>query len=378
MEESKILLSIIIPTKNRYSTLLPVISALLKYITSEYVEFLIQDNSDKNDDYYAFCSKINDKRISYFYSSKMLSIKQNTRHAIDNSTGKYIMFIGDDDLVAPNVIDFVKEMESKNIDSLIYNAGKYWWDSVVFKKPNYYENAKILTLPKDINSCFVKLDTEAEFDYLLQHGCVSIYRTPRFYHGIISRKVLEKIKDKTSISPDISFSTGLSLVCKEHFYVNYPLSIYGASKNSGGGMTMEKKHYGSIEDMPWLPKNTLSMWDDKIPKIWSEHTAYPVSVSNVLEQFNSKKVINYNVFYSSMLVYEFYLLEYLKPKILSHNRFTLDYLYFSFQVFKRIVSLLVNKFKFKFRLLNLSVYNDFNIDDCMVLLSEIKVDNEFK
>jgi glycosyltransferase involved in cell wall biosynthesis len=372
MVKYKKLLSIIIPTKNRYECLIPVVSALLKHIKSEDMELVIQDNSDDNTLILNYLETINDNRISYFFTKGSISIKDNISLGISNAYGEYVTFIGDDDLVSPFIVDIVKAMKERGINSLIFNSGKYWWRDVVFPKPNFYVRAGVFTMSKNIHHDFIKLDTAKELDVMLNHGCTSAFNLPKFYHGIITHVLLDKIKDRTSISPDISFSTALGLHCSEHYFINYPVTVYGASKNSGGGMTIEKKHFGKIEEQHWLPKNAIEIWDFLIPSIWSEHTTYPVSVSHVLNQYNSKKFINYNVFYSSMLVYEFFLLDYLKPKIFIYNKKNIyGYLYLLFQIFIRIFMLLVNRIKVKLRLLDLIVYEDFLINDCMVELKKI-------
>lgn len=374
MEKYKKLLSIIIPTKNRYECLIPVVSTLLKYIENDNIELIIQDNSDDNTLGFNYFKNINDNRVFYEHMEGQLSIKENTELAIKNANGEYITFIGDDDLVSPYIVEIVLLMSKNNIQSLIYNPGKYWWDNVGFKKTNHYFKPKSFWIPKRINTEFIKLNSEFELDFMLNHGCLSTFRLPRFYHGIIKRALLLKIKDKTSISPDISYCTALSLVCNEHYYINYPVSVFGASKNSGGGMTMEKKHYGKIEDQPWLPKDTLSIWDEMIPKIWSEHTAYPVSVFHVLNQFGVKKNINYNVFYSSMFVYEFYLFKFLKPKIIEFNiKNKFGYLNLIYQIIRRYAGLILNKIKINFKLLNFVVFDNFTIEDCMDELKKIKI-----
>jgi glycosyltransferase involved in cell wall biosynthesis len=373
MTKNNILLSIIIPTKNRYECLLSVIESLLKYIDSNDFEIIIQDNSDNNLIITTFLSKINDDRLSYFYTETPISIKENTELAISNSTGEYITFIGDDDLVSPYIIEVVTMMKLKKINSLIFNSGKYWWQNVSFNNKNFYNKPSNFLMPKNVSSFFFKINTMNELNFMLNHGCISSYKLPKFYHGVITKDLLIKVKDKTSISPDISFSTALSIVCKEHYFVNFPVTIYGASKNSGGGMTMRKKHYGKIEDQSFLPKNTKEIWNEMIPEIWSEHTTYPVSVSHVLKQFGLEKSINYNVFYSSMLVYEPYLIKYLLKKIVKYNKINIiGYLFLFFQIIKRVSSLVLNRIKINLKMLDYVVYEDFTIEDCMIELKKVK------
>lgn len=77
-------LSIIVPTKNRYGTLFPVINALIRHIKESELEIIIQDNSDDNGPALEFMSQLNDGRVKYFYIPHSLPISDNTELAMDN------------------------------------------------------------------------------------------------------------------------------------------------------------------------------------------------------------------------------------------------------------------------------------------------------
>ena len=66
MEKCKNLLSIIIPTKNRYSTLLPVLDSIIDNLSNEYeYEVIIQDNSDDNKPCIDYLSNKNASKLKY-------------------------------------------------------------------------------------------------------------------------------------------------------------------------------------------------------------------------------------------------------------------------------------------------------------------------
>lgn len=328
MGKYKNLLSIIIPTKNRYECLIPVVSALLKHIENEDVELIIQDNSDDNIEALLFFEQLKDQRFKYFYHKESLSIQDNTIFAIDNAHGKYLVFIGDDDLVSPYIYDFVKFIDKKNIECLVFNAAYYWWNTVDFEKENHFHRKNALWLPQSQSLELIERNTQDELEIMLQSGGGIFLRLPKFYHGIVRRDVLEKIKDKTGTylpgsSPDIAFSTALSLVLNKYYYVNFPLTVFGASRNSGGGMTARKQHYGKIEEQKFLPKNIIENWNQWIPRIWSEKTIYAQTVTEVLKVFKSDKKFNYISFFGTMLAYEPYLVKVLIPAVKSYCGFNL-------------------------------------------------------
>ncbi len=373
------LLSIIIPTKNRYECLIPVVLALLKYIRNDDIEFVIQDNSDENKEWLNFFEVLEDQRVSYFYYKESVSIQENTIFAIENAVGKYLIFIGDDDLVSPHIYDVVKFINKKNIDCLAFNSAYYWWDTVCFEKENYFHRKNALWLPIKQSLEFVERRTQDELEIMLQSGAGIFLRLPKFYHGIVRRDVLEQIRDKTGTylpgsSPDIAFSTALSLVLNNYYYVNFPLSVFGASRNSGGGMTVRKDHYGKIEDQKFLPKNIVENWNHLIPRIWSEKTIYAQTVTEILKNFKSTKQFNYISFYGTMWAYEPYLLKFLIPAVKSYCRFNiLNYFKIAGVFVKKRLGIFYRKTKFFSKTYDYDVVIAENVDVVMEQLKDSKI-----
>ena len=253
------LLSIVIPTKNRYECLIPVISAILSHVESSDFELIVHDNSTSNDSVVDFFREHKDFRLKYFYVKEELSMVDNTLYSINKSIGKYAVFIGDDDLVSPFICEITKILDKKDISCLIYKSGYYWWDSVVFYTSTIFKHKKCFWLPKNISKDLVSLYSKNEMEKVLKSGGVHYGNLPRFYHGIVKRSVLDDIFDKTGTylpghCPDMSFAVSISQLIDSYCYMNYPVTIFGASKNSGAGWGENKSHFGKIEEMSFLPK----------------------------------------------------------------------------------------------------------------------------
>ncbi|HAT8546877.1 TPA: glycosyltransferase [Vibrio vulnificus] len=349
------LLSIVIPTKNRYHTLVPVVESIIKNIDGDF-EIIIQDNSDTKK---AVRSEFfNHDKIKYFYNADSMPISDNTDLAIKNASGKYILFIGDDDFVSPKIIEAVELMEEHNIENLTYEPGYYWWDSVEFYKTNYYHNKEKLWLPKEKSMSLESKSCKYELEKFYRRGGVSIGGLPRVYHGLTKKSVLEKIHIATGnyvvgSCPDISLSISISLLIDKFHFVKWPLTIYGGSKGSGGGLTASKKHFAKIEDMPWLRNDISKRWNSAIPKLWSERTIYPQTSIEVHEAFGEKHNIDFYEMYAALFSYEphlkkFWVDGYKKSGLLSH--FTL----FS-KIIKKTIGQIVSKSKYKFKLLPYTV-----------------------
>jgi glycosyltransferase involved in cell wall biosynthesis len=320
MQANEIKLSIIIPTKNRYECLIPVLKALLKFIPSDDFEIIVQDNTTNNALMEEFLIETDDSRIKYFYKRESISITENTADAVANSTGKYITFIGDDDLVSPYIINITRLMEERNICCLIYKPAYYWWNTVEFANPSEFNQKCALWMINNISIETKEMDAKKELQFVLNSGAVSYFNLPRLYHGIVKRDILEKIKDITGTylpggCPDISFAVSLALVVDNYHYMHYPVTIFGASKNSGAGLGASNAHFKKLEEADFVSPSTIANWDNRVPLVWSAHTWYLNSTLEVLKAFYSNLTVNFFAFYGSMMAYERNLNEYYAPVI---------------------------------------------------------------
>ena len=302
------LLSVVIPTKDRYSTLFSVLNALLKYIDGSDYEIVVQDNSSDNIIAQDYMQNINNSRIKYYYSSLHLSVSDNSNLAISNSSGEYVIFIGDDDLVSPYILRIVEMMKRENLDCLTYNRGNYFWSDLSFAKEYAFNYPSSLQYPKHLSITPKILNSDIELQKVLNKGGIFIDNLPCLYHGIVKKAIMGNIKEKfgsyvPGSSPDMAIACALSLVLKEYYYINYPVSITGASKKSAAGLGVKDAHIARIEDVKWLSKNISENWDPKIPKIWTGFTIYAQTIYEVLSIFGNGGEINYKELYSKMYVY---------------------------------------------------------------------------
>lgn len=301
------LLSIIIPTKDRYETLLPVTEAILSHVLEQDYEIVIHDNSTQNRTAPELELLSRDPRVKYFYRADRMSVVENTIAAIDRAAGDYLCFIGDDDFVAPYLIEEVRNLQASGLDCLIHPPAYYWWGSVDFFKSDRYRRKFALWLPKALARGV--LSASRELDHVLRNGAVSYYRLPRFYHGIVSRRALQSILDRTGSycpgsSPDLAFSLALALVIKSYLLCDRPVTVFGASRGSCGGLTAARKHHGRLEEQAHLPKSTIERWDVRLPRYWSEYTIYPQTAKEVFDAFGSTHELDFAALYASILINE--------------------------------------------------------------------------
>ena len=201
--------------------------------------------------------------------------------------------------------------------------------------------------------------TSKELNKYYDRGGVSIGGLPRVYHGITKKTVLEKVKTITGkyvvgSCPDISLAISLSLVIDEFHIINWPLSLYGASSGSGGGMTASKKHYAKIENMNWLREGIKDRWHENIPELWSERTIYPQTAIEVFDAFGVENRINFYEMYAALFAYEPHLKEFWISGYKKSQMGKLGLLFF--KISKKSVGQLLSQIKYKTRFLPYEVY----------------------
>lgn len=323
--QNKILLSILIPTKNRAEYTLKVIQHILD-IKDERFQLVIQDNSDTNQLETQLSGFLTDIRLNYFYDNRILSFVDNFSLGISNCKGEYVTIIGDDDGINPVILDIAAWASEKDIEAitpslpLIY----FWPQSGVFPE----NDNGVLTIT-DFTSEMKFYDTKKEIKKLLSNGCQDYlsFNLAKAYHGLVKRSVLVQLKEKTGhfiggLSPDIYLSMGISLLINRILVIDYPLTISGICKKSGSSDSATGKHTGEIKDAPHLVGHQDYKWSEEIPKFYSVETIWGDSALAPLKELNSNLVGNFNIDAISaycLMLYPKYKNEILRNLALNHK-----------------------------------------------------------
>ncbi|WP_101542653.1 glycosyltransferase family 2 protein [Bacteroides cutis] len=284
------LLSIVIPTKNRYFYLKHLIT-LIDSFHSDYIELVVQDNSDDNSTFVEYLNKCNYKNLNYFYNSGRLSQAENSDLAILNSKGDYVCFIGDDDGVTSHIIECVLWMNRNNIDALLSAPTIYKWPDYV---SNVTDISNVLSF-KPFRGNYQVVETKDVLSKALKNGFVNMEGLPRVYQGIVKRKVLDRIYNIAKTfhpgpSPDMACAVSLCFHMNNFVVLDFPIIITGASRNSGGGECVRKfkNKLSDINEVPFLPSNAKEQWEDSLPKYWSVETVWPESAIKAI-RYNKKE-----------------------------------------------------------------------------------------
>lgn len=284
------LLSIVVPTKNRYEYLKHLVS-LISSFASDELEMVIQDNSDDNTDFQKYLKTISGTFIKYFYEKTPLTSVANFDKAILNSKGEYVCFIGDDDGVMRYILDCVKWMKRKNIEALKSSHAHYFYDKKSTKGKNINKKLEY-TEPK---ISYHYLNPIYALKHLLRDGCELNY-IPTLYNGIVKRTVLDEIFENLGTffpgaSADIANGVALCFYIKSYVIVDFPVLIGGSSVYTGGGVRFNKNY--SIEKVPFISEKSKKEWEGHVPRLWYGSLVWEESSVKALRSLGKEIFVSY-------------------------------------------------------------------------------------
>jgi len=358
------LLSIVVPTKNRYRYLKSIIEMFIS-MNTHHVQLVIQDNSDDNSQIVDCLKDYCSKDIKYCYLEKHISVSENCNAGIEQANGKYVCLIGDDDAVSSNILDVVKYMDLNDVESAIFNKAKYYWPDIKFR----VHKMPSLTIRR-FSGRVTKKDAMKELRRCLRKGATSLLELPHLYHGVVKKEALDKVYSKCQTyfpgaSPDMASAIALSLIIKSHIYVDAPFIISGQAYNSAGGKGTRNEHKGKLSEIEWLPDNIEEAWEDNIPRIWTGATIYADSAHKALRAMGKEEYINlfnysynYASFRSFNSEYKYLLKEIIKRDTLKYFKI---YIYMIEIFGLRLSNFISSIFRSRFRITFSRVY--FDIDN---------------
>ena len=297
------LLSIVIPTKDRYEYLEQLVDLIISFQSKE-IEIVIQDNTYDNNRIVRFLESRNTSNIKYNHIPEQISISLNSDKAILNSSGKYVCFIGDDDGVTRYIVDCVKWMDSKNIGILRSEYAIHKW-------PSYHSPRMMNISGTLLTGVFDKKCTEYDslkcLKKLLSSGINNLKEMPKVYNGIVRRDILERIFVKCGTffpgpSPDMANAVSLCTVESKFYKINFPIIIGGHSAHLGGDTHRYSKNWGPLNEQRFISQKDQDEWSNMVPKVWSSCTVWPQSAISALIAMDETNLLSF-IDYDMLLSY---------------------------------------------------------------------------
>lgn len=297
----KPLLSVVIPTRNRFQYVRSAITSILD-INDQRIELVIQDNSDSDELKLWINENITDSRLKYNYFDSPLSFVGNFSEGVEASSGEYICIIGDDDGINPEIIDAVAWLKQENIDCLStrISANFVWGDAEVPTTIFTNVTGGVLSISK-LSGKIVEANVENELVDFVKGGLINYldFNLPKIYHGIVKTECLNEIKLKTGtyfegLSPDIFASISLACIAKRVFVTDYPLTISGVCGVSASIVEgLLKKNSKKLEDAPHLRHRGHYEWSELIPRVYCVETIWADSAISGLKAMKRNDLLKY-------------------------------------------------------------------------------------
>lgn len=282
------LLSIVIPTHNRQKYAKGCVDSLSK-IASEEVEILVSDSSSANDLFEYVKSNYSSINIKVLKPENVNNAVENFNYAIDKAQGHYILIIGDDDTVLPNIVNLLKYLQEKSVDAVRFNFPyEYFWDDCYEEHKNLNNSMRATSFTGEVTE-FDALTEAMEAGNNFGHG---VLKMPRAYLGVVSRPLIDRIENKYGklfggVSPDIYSSLLISYESAKTVNVDFPVVIPGSSGASTSGKSVNGKHVSELMDNDHLSAFPNLKWDLKIPKFYSTHTVWAFSYLQALSSIKN-------------------------------------------------------------------------------------------
>ena len=241
------LLSIVVPTRNRAETALSCVAALLK-IEGDDFEVVVRDCSD-TDALEREIAVFADHRLRYERGSAV-SMTDNGNAAMLMTSGRYVIYIGDDDAFMPWGLSALRGLADKEVVHCIASEPT----RIVYRWPDFGIEADRGLLVFERFQYPPVFYRQSSLEALRAHLTCQDFAPPLpgIYHRIASRDLMERIKSKTgayfsSLSPDY-FTYYLSANLLDEYHVmDPPISMSGSCGKSNSSRNTAKSDRALVQ-----------------------------------------------------------------------------------------------------------------------------------
>lgn len=247
--------TVIIPTRDRAETLEATLRTCLRQTYGNF-EIIVSDNCS-NDNTYEIVTGFKDPRIRYIKTDRRLSMSGNFDFSLQHVDDGFVMFIGDDDGLMPDAVNYVSEVvERYKVLAVTSSPAVYLWPSFVDKSRagslSYNSFKDVVEIRRPDKWIRKTLAFEC-------HYCSDL---PNLYYGFVHKEIINKgCKDGIyfrSITPDAYSAFASALFLKEYAYSNRSFVLPAMSAKSNGASQLQSKG-NSNESEKYLSENDIPL-----------------------------------------------------------------------------------------------------------------------
>jgi glycosyltransferase involved in cell wall biosynthesis len=253
MTEHQILLSIVVPTRNRGRYAISMIESILALKGDDF-ELVVSDTSD--DDILAgwVSHQSNDPRLIYEHVTGFISMTENLNRVIGLARGEFVCAIGDDDTVLPPILDGCRWAHQQKLDALTPGTPiRYCWPDIEHRYWGKRQAGMVYADPWEGRVWQGNPKREA-FACMHRAGQGAAW-LPKFYHGIVRRSLLEELRAETGaycfgVSFDVYMAMALARKVTRQACTDVPFTIPGISGGSNSGLAARGQRKEDLKKDP--------------------------------------------------------------------------------------------------------------------------------
>lgn len=282
------LVTIIIPTHDRQDYALVAARKIMEVMPS--AQLVVSDTS-ADPRLGTMIAELDIPGVEYVRPNRPMDVVSHFEFALDFARGRYVMFLGDDDCIGPGLEEVAIWADRHGIDAVLSYGAKfnalYYWPGVTsqFYGSGYASRLFVHRFSGKAR----RIDPERARQDVLRDLGRGLGDMPRIYHGLVSRKLIARVKDRFGslfggVSPDIYSATLLSELADRVWMVDFPFCLPGGSPASTAGSGVANTDRTSLTQHPHTAAFADLRWDPLIPAFYAPYIVWSYSLKKAVDR----------------------------------------------------------------------------------------------
>lgn len=226
--------TIVVPTVNRPETLVHTLRTLVDQPGDDF-EILVTDDAGHPENRRVVEGLDRPDRIRYIRHEQRLGMRGNYEFSVGEARGEYVTVLGDDDGFVLDALKYARDAAAAGPDVFFWWPHLYWWPNALIEHRQWMfyvrRSAKLMH----------RVDAFGYVEAFFRPGASHLLfeRLPSIYNGFVSRRLLDRLKERTGTYfldevPDVYSGIANGLFAESALQLDWPLTIRGNSGKSYG------------------------------------------------------------------------------------------------------------------------------------------------
>lgn len=229
--------------------------------------------------------------VEYVRPGRPMDVVSHFEFALGHASGRFIMFLGDDDCIGPGLERIAGWADANGVDAVLsYGTSfiaNYFWPGV---RSRFYGGgyaSRLFVHP--FTGEARRIDPIAALSETLRDFGRGLGEMPRVYHGLVSRALIDKVRERHGslfggVTPDMYSATLLSEQAENAWRVDYPFCLPGGSPSSTAGTGAARSDMTSLAEHPHTAAFSGLKWDPLIPDFYAPYIVWAYSMKKAVDR----------------------------------------------------------------------------------------------